>query len=83
MQSIFFSLASHASYSGCMRRQRHVAPQKKNTYHQAVYYLNAWEFATLWEVKLLPASGEAIKRLEARSARASGKNRHKTSFFFG
>ena len=47
--------------------------EEKNTDYQAVYYLNAWEFATLWEVKLLPASGEAIERLEARSARASGK----------
>ena len=49
-------------------------PKKiKNTDYQAVYYLNAWEFATLWEVKLLPASGEAIERLNARSSRASGK----------
>ena len=46
--------------------------KRKNDY-EAVYYLNAWEFATLWEVQLLPASEEAIKRLEARSARASGK----------
>ena len=48
-------------------------PPKKNTDYQAVYYLNAWEFATLWEVNVLPASGEAIERLEARSSRASGK----------
>ena len=47
--------------------------QKKNTDDQAVYYLNAWEFAMLWEVKLLPASAEAIERLNARSSRASGK----------
>ena len=47
--------------------------QLKNTDYQAVYYLNAWEFATLWEVNLLPASNEAIERLEARSSRASGK----------
>ena len=78
MQRIFVSLASHASYSGCMRRQQHAAttpPNKKNTHtdYQAVYYLNAWEFATLWEVNLLPASNEAIERLEARSSRASGK----------
>ena len=73
MQRIFVTLASHASYSGCMRRQRHVANKKKNTDYQAVYYLNAWEFATLWEVNVLPASGEAIERLEARSSRASGK----------
>ena len=56
-----------------MKRQRHVATKKKHTDDQAVYYLNAWEFATLWEVKLLPASGEAIERLNARSTRASGK----------
>ena len=72
MQRTFVSLASHASYSGCMRRQRHVGKKKNNDY-QAVYYLNAWEFATLWEVHVLPASDEAIERLEARSSRASGK----------
>ena len=77
MQRGFVSLSSHASYSGCLKRQRHVptkkTSEKTNTDDQAVYYLNAWEFATLWEVKLLPASGEAIERLEARSSRASGK----------
>ena len=74
MQRGFVSLSFHASYSGCMKRQRHVAT-KKNNDDQAVYYLNAWEFATLWEVKLLPASGEAIERLNARSSRASGKQK--------
>ena len=51
--------------------QQHQKKQKND--YQAVYYLNAWEFATLWEVNVLPASGEAIERLEARSSRASGK----------
>ena len=47
--------------------------KKINTDYQTVYYLNAWEFATLWDVHVLPASEEAIERLEARSSRASGK----------
>ena len=61
----------------CIVQWMHETPaacgNKKNTDDQAVYYLNAWEFATLWEVNLLPASNEAIERLEARSSRASGK----------
>ena len=73
--------AAHFCFPGvaCIVQWMHETPAasgnnktKKNDY-QAVYYLNAWEFATLWEVKLLPASGEAIERLEARSSRASGK----------
>ena len=46
---------------------------KKNNDDQAVYHLNAWEFAMLWEVKLLPATAQAIERLTQRSSRASGK----------
>ena len=55
--------------------------KKQNNDDQAVYYLNAWEFAMLWEVKLLPSTAEAIERLNQRSGRASGKN-NKTPFCF-
>ena len=56
-----------------MKRQCHVATKKKNNDDQEVFHLNAWEFAMLWEVKLLPATAQAIERLTQRSSRASGK----------
>ena len=46
---------------------------EKKTNHQEVFYLNAWEFLTLWEIKVLPADKQAIERLTQRSFRASPK----------
>ena len=48
------------------------APKKNN--NQEVYYLNPWEFLTLWEIKLLPADKTSVESLEKRGARASMKN---------
>ena len=47
--------------------------QTKKNDDQEVFRLNAWEFAMLWEVKLLPATAQAIERLTQRSSRASPK----------
>ena len=54
----------------------------KKKHDQEVFHLNAWEFAMLWEVKLLPATAQAIERVTQRSGRASGKN-NKKPFYFG
>ena len=51
------------------------APKKKiKNNNQEVYYLNPWEFQTLWEIKLLPADESAVAKLAKRSVRASLKN---------
>ena len=47
---------------------------KKKQHHQEVFYLNPWEFQTLWEVKLLPADKSKVEALKQRGAWAAFKN---------
>ena len=72
MQRDFFH-SSNASYSGCMRFSSALQKKNKNN-NQEVYYLNPWEFLTLWEIKLLPADKTSVESLAKRGARASIKN---------
>ena len=37
--------------------------KKNKNNNQEVYYLNPWEFLTLWEIKLLPADESAVEKL--------------------
>ena len=50
-----------------------ICAQKKNNTNQEVYFLNPWEFLTLWQVKLLPADKTSVATLEKRGVRASFK----------
>ena len=60
----------------CIVQWMHETPvscgdKKKNNDDQEVFHLNAWEFAMLWEVKLLPANAQATRRALQERAKAA------------